>query len=106
MGANTPTHLRTDRELEVGGARVPPGAYSLFTLPTPDGWTLILNRRTGGSGRDYDPAQDFVRVPASTAPLARPIEQLTVRMEPSGDAGGVVRVSWERTELMIPFRVR
>lgn len=105
MGANTPTHLRTDRELEVGGARVPPGAYSLHTLPTPAGWTLILNRRIGGSGRDYDPAQDFARVPVSTTPLPTPLEQLTVRLEPTGTAAGVIRVGWERTELLIPFRV-
>ncbi len=105
MGANTPTHLRTDRELEIGGARVPPGAYALYTLPNPQGWTLILNRRLGGSGRDYDPAHDFLRVPISTAPLPTPLEQLTVRMEPTGGSGGVVRVGWERTELVIPFRV-
>lgn len=106
MGANTPTHLRTDRELEMGGVRVPPGAYSLFTLPTPAGWTLILNRRTGGSGRDYDAAQDFARIPISTSPLSATVEQLAVRLEPGGEAAGVMRVSWERTELAIPFRVR
>ncbi|HEX8358899.1 MAG TPA: DUF2911 domain-containing protein [Longimicrobium sp.] len=106
MGANTPTHLRTDRELQVGGVRVPPGAYALYALPSPAGWTLIFNRRLGGSGRDYDPAQDIARIPVSTAPLAAPLEQLTVRMEPAGPAAGVVRVGWERTELVIPFSVR
>lgn len=105
-GANAPTRLRTDRELEIGGTRVPAGTYALFTLPTPTGWTLILNRRTGGSGRDYVQADDFARVPIETAPLAAPVERLTIRMEPSGESAGIIRVAWENTEVRIPFRVR
>ena len=105
-GANGPTRLRTDRELEIGGARVPAGTYALYTLPTPNGWTLILNTRTGGSGRDYEPAGDFARIPVETAPLAAPVERLTIRMEPSGEGAGVILVAWERTQVLIPFRVR
>ncbi|MBD0319082.1 MAG: DUF2911 domain-containing protein [Gemmatimonadetes bacterium] len=105
-GANSPTRLRTDRELEIGGARVPAGTYALYTLPTPRGWTLILNRRTGGSGRDYVQADDFARVPVETAPLAETVERLTIRMEPSGESSGMIRVAWENTEVRIPFRVR
>jgi hypothetical protein len=105
-GANGPTRLRTDRELEIGGARVPAGTYALYTLPTPTGWTLILNRRTGGSGRDYVQADDFARVPVETAALASPVERLTIHMEPSGESAGVIRVTWEKTVVRIPFRVR
>jgi hypothetical protein len=65
---------------------------------------MILNRRTGGSGRDYDPAQDVARVPISARPLMAPVEQLTIRMEPAGDGAGVVIIAWETTELRIPLR--
>lgn len=105
-GANGPTRLRTDRELEIGGTRVPAGTYALYTLPTPTGWTLILNRRTGGSGRDYVQAEDFARVPVGTTSPASPVERLTIHMEPSGESAGVIRVAWENTEVRIPFRVR
>lgn len=105
-GANGPTRLRTDRELEIAGTRVPPGVYALFTLPTPSGWTLILNRRTGGSGRDYDPQQDFARVPASTRTLTAPVEQLAIRLVPRAADSGVLTITWETTEVTIPFRVR
>ncbi len=103
-GANLPTRLYTDRALEIGGTRVDPGVYALYTLPTPSGWTLILNRRTGGSGRDYDPAQDVARIPVPARPLAAPVEQLTVRMEPAGDGAGVALIAWETTEVRIPLR--
>jgi hypothetical protein len=103
-GANLPTRLYTERALEIGGTRVEPGVYALYTLPTRAGWTLILNRRTGGSGRDYDPAQDVARIPVAAGPLAAPVEQLTVRLAPAGDGAGVVLIAWEWTEVRIPFR--
>ncbi|HEY0154331.1 MAG TPA: DUF2911 domain-containing protein [Longimicrobium sp.] len=103
-GANLPTRLYTDRALEIGGTRVDPGVHALYTLPTRAGWTLILNRRTGGSGRDYDPAQDVARIAVSSRPLAAPVEQLTIRMEPAGDGAGVAIIAWETTELRIPLR--
>jgi len=103
-GANLPTRLYTDRALEIGGTRVAPGVYALYTLPTRTGWTLILNRRTGGSGRDYDPAHDVARIPIAARPLAAPVERLTMRLEPAGDGAGVVLIAWETTEVRIPFR--
>lgn len=103
-GANLPTRLYTDRVLEIGGTRVDPGVYALYTLPTRAGWTLILNRRTGGSGRDYDPAQDVARIPVSARSLAAPVERLTIRIEQAGDGAGVVLIAWETTRVSVPFR--
>jgi len=105
-GANTPTHLATDVALDLAGTALPPGRYSLFTLPSPGGWKLIVNRRLGGSGRDYDAASDVARVPVATAALPEPVEQLTTLIEPVGENGGIIRIRWERTEIRIPFTTR
>ena len=106
-GANEATHFRTDRDLMFGETRVPAGSYTLWTVPGPEGWTVIFNRQTGQWGTVYDPAQDLARFPASAdrAPGA-PVEQFTMRFEASecGD-GGALQMVWENTRVSVPFTV-
>src|SRR5690349_11818665 len=46
-GANQATALHTDADLDIGGLAVPKGDYTLFILPTPGKWQLIVNKQTG-----------------------------------------------------------
>jgi hypothetical protein len=109
-GANRATHFTTDRALVLGDPatgtiEVPAGEYTLFSVPREDGGWLIVNRQTGQNGTAYDSAQDLGRVRMRRTALAEPVEVLTIRAEPSGD-GGVLRVSWDRSEFSVPFRAR
>lgn len=104
-GANLATHFSTDRALAFGSTVVPPGRYSLFTLPTQSGWTLIISRETGQWGTEYDPTQDFARIPMRTRTFTSPVEQLTIGIEPR-TRGGVLRVQWDTTEGFVEFGVR
>lgn len=105
-GANAATHLRTDRELAIGGTPVPAGTYTLYTLPEADGkWWLIINRQTGQWGTVYDQAQDLARVPLTVQPLSEPVDRFTIAIEPGG-AGGTLALSWDRTRLSVPFTVK
>lgn len=106
-GANEATHFRTDRDLMIGETRVPAGSYTLWTIPGPDGWTVILNRQTGQWGTVYDSAQDLARIPVSfDRATGGPVEQLTMRFEPSecGD-GAALQIIWENTRVNVPFTV-
>src|ERR1017187_9533093 len=60
-GANAATTLKTDVNLTIGGAAVPAGTYTLFTIPTESGWKLIINKATGEWGTDYDEKKDLAR---------------------------------------------
>jgi len=104
-GANAATQFRTDRDLVIGGVVVPAGTYTLWTLPVPTGWQLIVNRQTGQWGTAYDAAQDLIRVPLTVTVLAAPIEVFTIALEPQG-AGGVLSFVWDRTRAQLPFTVR
>jgi hypothetical protein len=105
-GADNATHFRTDRDLVVGGTPVPAGSYTLWTLPGPDGWTLIINRQTGQWGTEYDPARDFARIPVRTAPTDAPVELMTMRfLQPGGGAGAMLAIEWESTRVIVPFTV-
>lgn len=104
-GANVATHFSTDRTLAFGTAVIPPGRYTLFTLPARSGWTLIISRQTGQWGTEYDSAHDLARIPMRTRTLPSPVEQLTMGVEPR-TRGGVLRVQWDSTEAYVEFGVR
>jgi Protein of unknown function (DUF2911) len=103
-GANEATQFTTDSPLVIGGERIPAGTYSLWTVPRPDGATLILNRRTGQWGTHYERGLDLARVEMARESLADPVEQFTIAIEPLG-VGGVLRLSWESTSYLVPLSV-
>lgn len=99
-GANRATHLTTDADLMIGDAEVPAGSYTLFTIPGPREWTLIINRATDINGTAYDPATDLARVPMQVRSLDRTVEDFTVEV----DREGFLRMRWDRTEAYVPVR--
>jgi hypothetical protein len=105
-GANAATGLRTDRDLVIGGTRVPAGAYTLFSLPTADGWQLIVNRQTGQWGTEYHPERDLARIALRRAPASPAIEQFTIRLDPASAGTGTFRMLWDDFELSAPVEVR
>jgi hypothetical protein len=104
-GANQATRFTTDRALAVGGKVIPAGSYSLFSIPQSDRWTIIINSQTGQTGTAYDPARDFLRVPAQVRALTPVLEQFTIRIDDT-DEGGVLRFQWDDTEAVLPFSVQ
>lgn len=107
-GANRATHITTSRDLVFGtGAdtlRVPAGEYTLFSIPEADGGLLIVNKQTGQNGNSYDASHDLGRVRMQARPLPEMVEVFTIRAEEEGDRG-VLRLQWDRMELVAPFRV-
>jgi DUF2911 family protein len=104
-GANEASIFTTSADLRIAGKTVPAGKYSLWTIPAPDGWTLILNRNTGQWGTDYDPQYDFIRVPMRVESLPVPVERFTIAIEPRGRRA-VLRMDWETTRAWIELESR
>ena len=101
-GANRATHLTTSHDIRIGGARVPAGSYTLFTIPGPRVWTLIISRATDITGTAYDPTQDLARVPMEVRSLDRTVEEFTIEV----DEGGFLRMRWDGTEAYVPVDPR
>lgn len=104
LGANDATHLATDRTIRLGDLTLAPGTYTLFLVPTPDAWTLIVNRGTGMSGLERDSTKDVGRVPLMLESTARAAEQLTIDVEPVAGGGRLV-VAWDRTRGSVPITI-
>jgi len=101
-GANEATVFETSAPLVMAGTPVPAGKYSLWTLPSPGGWKLIVNKNTGQWGTQYDAQYDLARLDMSLEQLAQPVEQFTIAIEPRG-TGGVLKLEWEHTRASVPF---
>ena len=49
-GANTATTLKTQTDLRIGNLSVPAGTYTLYTLPSAQGWkSSSINRPANGA---------------------------------------------------------
>jgi len=105
-GANEPTMIHTTGPLVIAGVAVPAGSYSIYTIPGPTEWHVIVNRSITQWGHesqytDAVRAQEVGHGMAKSAPLTSPVETFTIRSEPAG--GGVnLLLEWEKTQVTVP----
>jgi hypothetical protein len=104
-GADEATTLATTRPLTIGQLSLAAGRYTLWMLPTADAWTLVVSQQTGQWHTQYDPAQDLGRVEMLKRVLSMPVEQLTFAIDKAGARTGAIRMTWEATEVSVPFTV-
>lgn len=111
-GADEATLLITQKTITLGTLTIPAGAYTLWTLPTAEGTTLIVNKQIGqwGMGREqkqyYDEANDVGRLALKKEALAAPVAQFTIALSSNGAAGGGwFKMSWENLQLSAPIAV-
>ena len=111
-GANMSTELATEVDLTIGNTFVPRGVYTLFSLPTRNGWKLVISKEVNQWGTDYDASKDFARIDLRQRTLAEPVESLTFWLVPAIEnppsktfPHGVLRFAWGTTELSTDWRV-
>lgn len=109
-GSDEATILITQKPLVIGGAAVPAGAYTLFTLPNEDGSAkLIINKEIGQWGvgpGSYDEKQDLARVDLKKDTLDKDVDQFTINIERNPAGGGILKLSWEKTQYSVPFTIQ
>jgi hypothetical protein len=108
MGANEPTTLHLPWAASVGTVDVAPGSYSLYAIPEPEAWTIVVNGNTSRWGIPINPEvrrADIGSFIVPTSTLSEPVETLTFRFEGGGASGALV-YAWERTTFRIPIARR
>jgi hypothetical protein len=111
-GANMSTQLTAEVDLTLGNTFIPRGIYTLFSLPTRNGWKLVVSKQLLQWGTDYDPVQDFARIDLRSRTLTEPLESLTFWLVPAIEGAqsttlphGVLKFAWGTTELSTDWRV-
>jgi len=85
---------------------VPSGVYSLYTVPGPKEWEIIVNRSTAQWGQEGQytaevKAQELGRAKVKSEALTTPVETFTITAEPAGDKAALL-LDWEKTRVRIP----
>lgn len=109
-GANEPTIFYAPVPLRVAGLKVPPGMYSLYSVPGPQEWEIIVNRSTSQWGEEHRytqevKAQELGRAKVKSEALKSPVETFTIKAEPAGKNAASLVLDWEKTRVKIPIQV-
>jgi len=105
-GANLATHFSTDRALDFSGSVLPAGTYTLYTIPAPEGWTLLVSGETGQWGSAaLDPGRVVARIPMRVGRSEDVVEKFTIALVERG-SGGALRLAWDGTVAEATFAVR
>ena len=99
-GANPATTLITSVPLKFGDLLVPAGTHTIYTLPNPDKWLLIINKQTGQWGTVYNENMDLGRVPMTSKSMSTPQEVMSLSFENSTPNSTELHVRWETTTSM------
>jgi hypothetical protein len=83
--------------------RLPAGHYSIYIQPSGKDWVLILSQDTGQSATSYSDMWDIIHAPMRKRELTTPVPKLTFSLEHQGPKGGMLKVSFGKTELSVPF---
>lgn len=108
-GANEATIFSVKKRIEFGGKKLPAGNYTLWTIPGPDLWTVIVNSKQypWGITEDGQPSREAnadvlqVQVPVKETP--DDIEQFTIAFAGQGENPDLV-FKWANTEVSVPLR--
>lgn len=102
-GAQEATTFETTANLEVDGKAVPAGNYTIFAIPNPDQWTLIISKKTGEWGIPYPGEQyELGRYDMKVSTLPSSVEDFTISYIPHG-AACTMHMDWATTRASITF---
>ena len=105
-GANAATTLRSDADLKIGDLAVPKGEYTLFVdISDPDHWVLIVSKKTGEWGLDYDSSQDLGRTRMKMSKPTSMVEDLTYTITDLGGTTGKIELEWENHSALVLLAV-
>jgi Protein of unknown function (DUF2911) len=110
-GANEATTFVTTADVVVGGKTVPAGSYTLFILPNPDKWTLIINKKTKDAGKPlwgipYTwETDELARIDMKMSAPPSPVENFTIAYDKSA-AGCTLREEWDATRATVDITAK
>ncbi|NQV72166.1 DUF2911 domain-containing protein [bacterium] len=103
-GANAATHFATSESLTFDGQVLPAGTYTLWSVYSNGGLTLVINAQTNQWGTVYDQGQDVFRSAMIHSSRAESSERFEITIEDTAE-GGVMHFDWDMDRFSIPFTV-
>lgn len=102
-GANEASELTFYQDMVVGGETIEAGAYSFYTIPEENEWTIILNKSINTWGAyDYHVENDLVRIKVPVRKLEHSLETLSMLFDTTTD-GATLKLGWDDRYVQVPF---
>jgi hypothetical protein len=100
IGANAPTTLESNVDLDIGGTRVPKGKHILLArVIEPGKWSLVVSTK---SAFQYESSAKLAEAPMDLQEAKDPVEQLSIELsEKSGR--GIIEIAWGTLRLLASF---
>lgn len=103
-GAGKCTRITFDRPVKIEGQPVPAGDFSVFTIPTPEDWVVIINTDTTLYGHyNYDPQKDVARFSVPAQKTERLYETLTFDIDLVSN-NAKMYLSWAHTQIAFDIK--
>jgi Protein of unknown function (DUF2911)/Protein of unknown function (DUF3347) len=102
-GANDCTTLKFKEDVIIGDKKMPAGKFALFTIPSKDEWTIILNTDTTLHGSmGYSMTKDLHRFKVKSVKSDRFYETFTIEINDFTPQGAAfLNLMWENTMVQI-----
>jgi hypothetical protein len=102
-GANEATTITLTGDVNFGGTALKAGTYSLFTIPTKDKWTFIVNsvpKQSGAFEYNKNKDKDVLRVEAVPVTIKESIERFTISFD-KANKGTMLTLTWDMTKVSV-----
>ena len=101
IGADSPTTLESDKDLDFGGTVVPKGKHILLAkLVEPGKWTLVFSSK---SVFQFEASAKIAEVPLTFEEANDSDEMVTLKLTDQGGSG-VLEIAWGKMRLTASFK--
>jgi Protein of unknown function (DUF2911) len=106
-GANEATEVLVTRDIEINGAVLKAGSYSIFSIPGKEKWTIIFNSDLGLWGAyNYNSKMDVLRIEVPTEELKGEVyEAFTITLDPKNDKADLLFL-WDKTKVTLSIKFK
>lgn len=109
-GANEPTTFTNSETVKIIDKELPPGTYSIWTIPDTNSWKVIFNKGipewgvtmlSGGKETTRNADEDILQVEVPVRELTIPVENFTFLFEDENQL--YLNLSWDTVKIRIPI---
>jgi len=100
LGADAPTTIESNSDLDFGGTRVGKGKHVLLArYVEPGKWSLVVSSK---DRMHYEPSAKLAEIPLDVQDAQNPVEQLKIELSSRGGKG-IVEIAWDSYRLTGSF---
>lgn len=102
-GANEPTKVTFSDSVTVGGKKLAPGEYGLYTIPGTSEWTIIFGKDPMTQAGNLKDDQKVAEFKVKSKKTCEPVETFTIDFTDLTTTSANIQLAWENTK--VDFKV-